>query len=62
MWPWNGITGPPRPPTAPGGGLANSPSVKAPGPQPRVQDCLDYQGRIDAAAQLGFDYDDVQLS
>ena len=62
MWPWNGITGPPRPPTAPGGGLANSPSVNAPGPQPRVQDCLDYQGRIDAAAQLGFDYDDVQLS
>lgn len=62
MWPWNGITGPPRPPTAPGGGLANSPCVNAPGSQPRVQDCLDYQGQIDAAAQLGFDYDDVQLS
>jgi len=62
MWPWNGVTGPPRPPTAPGGGLAQSPCANAPGSQPRVQDCLDYQGRIDVAAQLGFDYDDVQLS
>jgi tyrosinase len=59
MWPWNGITGPPRPPTAPGGALAGSPTVAAPGPQPRVRDCLDYQGRVAAAARLGFDYDDL---
>jgi len=59
MWPWNGITGPPRPPTAPGGALAGAPTVAAPGPQPRVKDCLDYQGRVAAAARMGFDYDDV---
>jgi tyrosinase len=59
MWPWNGITGGQRPPTAPGGSLATSPCVSAPGPQPRVQDGLDYQGTLTAASRLGFDYDDV---
>jgi tyrosinase len=59
MWPWNGITGPPRPPTAPGGALAASPSTSAPGPQPRVQETLDYRGSINPVSRLGFDYDDV---
>jgi tyrosinase len=59
MWPWNGITGGSRPPTAPGGSLATSPCVAAPGPQPRVRDGLDYQGTVSAAARLGFDYDDA---
>jgi tyrosinase len=59
MWPWNGITGPPRPPTAPGGAMAASPSVSAPGAQPRVRSSLDYQGRVNAVSRLGFDYDDV---
>jgi tyrosinase len=59
MWPWNGVTTPPRPPTAPGGALAPSPCVSAPGPRPKVQDCLDYQGTLNATAQLGFDYDDT---
>ena len=62
MWPWNGITGDPRPPTAPGGGLATSPTTGAPGPQPRVQDTLDYQGRINAVSRMGFDYDDVPFA
>ncbi len=62
MWPWNGITGGSRPPTAPGGALAGSPSAAAPGPQPRVQDGLDFQGSISAASRLGFDYDDVPLA
>jgi tyrosinase len=61
MWPWNGVTGGTRPPTAPGGPMANSPCVAAPGPQPRVEDCLDYHGVINAASNMGFDYDDVQL-
>jgi tyrosinase len=61
MWPWNGITGGSRPPTAPGGAMAASPCVSAPGPQPRVRECLDYQGRVSATSQLGFDYDDVQF-
>jgi tyrosinase len=59
MWPWNGITTGDRPPFAPGGALAVSPCVSAPGPQPRVQDCFDYQGSVSHGARLGFDYDDV---
>ncbi len=61
MWPWNGITTPPRPPTAPGGALAASPCVSAPGPQPRVQSSLDYQGTVSALSREGFDYDDVKF-
>jgi len=59
MWPWNGVTTAPRPSTAPGGALATSSTTAAPGPQPRVQDTLDYQGRISPTARMGFDYDDV---
>ena len=62
MWPWNGITGGGRPPTAPGGTLAGSVIVSAPGPQPRVQSSLDYQGTVNALSRLGFDYDDVQFA
>jgi tyrosinase len=61
MWPWNGVTGGSRPPTAPGGALASSPCVSAPGPQPRVRDALDYQGVVTSAARAGFDYDDVRF-
>jgi hypothetical protein len=35
--------------------------VTAPGPQPRVQDGLDYQGAVNALSCMGFDYDDVPL-
>lgn len=59
MWPWNGITGGGRPPTAPGGPMAGSAIVTAPGPQPLVQSSLDYQGTVNAASRMGFDYDDV---
>jgi tyrosinase len=62
MWPWNGITGPPRPPTAPGGPMVSSAAVAAPGPKPKVQDMLDYHGVAHAAARLGFDYDDVPFA
>ena len=62
MWPWNGITGAPRPPTAPGGTMALSPSVSAPGLSPRVRDSLDFQGKINSASCMGFDYDDVPFS
>lgn len=62
MWPWNGITGAPRPPTAPGGAMASSPCVSAPGGQPRVKTSLDYQGVINASAREGFDYDDVKFA
>jgi len=59
MWPWNGVTGSPRPPTAPGGALAASACVSAPGPQPVVRSQLDFQGVVSAASRMGFDYDDV---
>ena len=64
MWPWNGITSATdntRPPTAPGGAMAASPCVSAPSLQPRVRDCIDYHGVINAASNMGFDYDDVQV-
>jgi tyrosinase len=62
MWPWNGSTTPPRPPTAPGGALAPSPCATAPGAQPTVASSLDYQGSIAAVARMGFDYDDVPFA
>ena len=58
MWPWNGVTGNPRPSTAPGGTLAASALTSAPGPSPRVRSMLDYQAVL-GGAHLGFDYDDV---
>jgi tyrosinase len=61
MWPWNGITGGQRPPTAPGGAMAASPCVSAPGPTPSVRDCLDYHGVVNASSHMGFDYDDVSV-
>jgi tyrosinase len=61
MWPWNGVTGGSRPPTAPGGSLASSPCVTAPGTQPQVKSMLDYHGAINAASREGFDYDDVKF-
>ena len=62
MWPWDDIknTGG-RPPIAPGGPMAPSPCVDAPGGKPRVRDCLDYHGIINAASTMAFDYDDVPL-
>jgi tyrosinase len=58
MWPWNGVTGDPRPSTAPGNGFTKSPLTPAPGAQPRVQDMLDYQA-LSGGDYLGFGYDDV---
>lgn len=62
MWPWNGVTGGPRPPVAPGGALASSMIVTAPGPSPRVEQTLDYQGRLSPTNRLGFDYEDVPFA
>jgi tyrosinase len=59
MWPWNQVTTPPRPPTAPGGTLAVSPLTSAPGLSPAVGALIDYQGILTPPTRLGFDYDDV---
>jgi len=63
MWPWNQITGTggfdDRPPTAPGGNLPLSRVVNFPSLTPAVGDMIDYQGILQPANRLGFDYDDV---
>jgi tyrosinase len=58
MWPWNGDTAAPRPPTAPGGTLAPSRSTTAPGPTPIVAAMIDYQA-VGGGPALAFAYDDV---
>jgi tyrosinase len=69
MWPWNGVTGTggpddknPRPRTAPGGPLADSPTTDAPGREPKVRHMIDYQGVIAPGKRLGFGYDDVRFA
>jgi tyrosinase len=61
MWPWNGVTTPPRPDFAPGSGLATSTLTSAPGVKPAVRSTIDYHGcRVGMPADwLGFSYDDV---
>ena len=59
MWPWNGVTGFPRPPTAPGGDFPPSLLTDAPGLRPAVRALIDYQGVVTPATRLGLDYDDV---
>jgi tyrosinase len=59
MWPWNGSRTPPRPTfPPPRGAFPDSKIVSRPGPQPKVQDMIDYQG-VRGGDTLGFDYDDV---
>jgi tyrosinase len=59
MWPWNGSRTPPRPTFAPPRGpFPSSTIVTRPGPQPKIQDMIDYQG-VHSGEPLGFDYDDV---
>ncbi|QDV15470.1 Tyrosinase [Gimesia panareensis] len=62
LWPWNGVTGSGRPPTAPGGALASSLAVSAPGPMPLVLNTLDYQGNLSNLDRFGYDYDDVEFA
>jgi tyrosinase len=58
MWPWNGITGNPRPPTAPGGPFPSTSVTPRPGPTPKVETTFDHLGIV-SADSLGFAYDDV---
>jgi tyrosinase len=58
MWPWNGVTTSPRPPTAPGGAFAGSPVTSLPGPSPTIRSVIDAQA-VASSAPLGFAYDDV---
>jgi tyrosinase len=59
MWPWNNVTGGPRPPTAPRTPFPAVPTATAPGPAPTVGDMIDYQGAVDPQSSMNFAYDDV---
>ena len=58
MWPWNGVTGGTRPPTAPGGPLAQLNFSSKPDPSPILGDLIDYIGKTEGNSNH-FDYDDV---
>ena len=58
MWPWNQDGSPPRP-TPTRGSFPGSSFVSAPGTTPIVEQMIDWQGKINTADILGFDYDDV---
>ena len=59
LWPWNGVTDPPRPDFAPGGTMAPSPAAAAPGPEPALRSMIDFQGWTSSPDRLGYGYDTV---
>jgi tyrosinase len=59
MWPWNNVTGGPRPPTAPRTPFPAARTATAPGPAPTVGDMIDYQGVVNPQSFMNFAYDDV---
>ena len=58
LWPWDKDTARPRPHTAPGGPMINSPFTAFPGKTPKVSDAIDYQGKTNKQNLL-FDYDTI---
>lgn len=58
MWPWNGVTTPPRPSTAPGGPMPQLSFPGKPSPQVTVGEVIDYIGKTEGNYNY-FDYDDV---
>jgi tyrosinase len=60
MWPWNQVTTPPRPSTAPGGAFPQTVGrVGFPPSQPRPSHMIDYESNTGNSSALGFGYDDV---
>jgi tyrosinase len=62
MWPWNGVTGAPRPGSAPGGAFPVSVRYPAPPASPRPATVIDYAGRTRAENDLGYCYDDIPFN
>src|ERR1700730_6181747 len=58
MWPWNGVTDRPRPPTAPGGPFPLTVVTPAPGTTPKVMDMFDHLA-VGGGDSLGYAFDDV---
>ncbi|MGN9914253.1 tyrosinase family protein [Phytohabitans sp. LJ34] len=59
MWPWNNVTGFPRPQNAPRTPFPAVPTATAPSATPTVGEMIDYQGFLDAGSYMNFAYDDV---
>jgi tyrosinase len=64
MWPWNGVTGAPRPSTAPGGAFpASTVYPSSPPTTPRPFNNIDYRTNPPGSlAGMGFSYDDIPFS
>jgi len=61
MWPWNGVTGGTRPPTAPGGSFPQLAFPAKPSALITVGETIDYIGKTQGN-ELHFHYDDVPYS
>ena len=62
MWPWNGVTGGTRPPTAPGGAMASSPIATATRSAAARAELPRLPGKFGGGDRMGFDYDDVPFA
>jgi hypothetical protein len=62
MWPWNNVTGFPRPDNAPRTPFPQVATATAPGPAPTVGDMIDYLGFLNAQSAMNFAYDDTTLA
>ncbi|GGH72533.1 tyrosinase [Filimonas zeae] len=58
MWPWNGVTGSPRPSSAPGGAMPQLAFTSKPSPQVTVGETIDYLGKTQGNSNF-FNYDDL---
>jgi tyrosinase len=58
MWPWNGDTSTPRPPTAPGGPFPTTVVTPVPGQTPKVEEVFDHLA-VTGGDPLAYAYDDV---
>jgi tyrosinase len=59
MWPWNNVTGFPRPANAPRTPFPSVPTATAPSAAPTVGEMIDYQGLLNGQSYMNFAYDDV---
>lgn len=58
MWPWNGVTTPPRPSSAPGRRMPQLTFQSMPSEEVTVQETIDYIGKVEGNTH-NYDYDDV---